>query len=101
MQCLSVGPRCGNIAGAGGASRVLSPRGGDCGKILMPPTTPPPPPTTTMTMVLNRRRPAREQVRATSCFHAPEELAEDRAKNVSLGYCEKIFQEQSTKRRSP
>lgn len=46
--------------GSGCASRALSPRGGDCGKILMPLTTPPPPPpppmtTTTMTMVLNRR----------------------------------------------
>lgn len=41
-QCLSVGPRCGNVGESGCASRAeaTGPRGGDCGKILMPLTTP-------------------------------------------------------------
>lgn len=65
MQCFSAETEVWQHRESGCASRSLDPRGGDCGKILMPLTT-----------VLNRRRPgpgtsSRAQ---TSCFHAPGEF---------------------------
>lgn len=62
-QCFSAETEVWQHRESGCASRSLDPRGGDCGKILMPLTT-----------VLNRRRPGTSSRAQTSCFHAPGEF---------------------------
>lgn len=81
--------------GSGCASRALGPRGGDCGKILMPPPT-----TTTVTMVLNRRRPAREASSRDFLLSRSRSLGETSRRSVSLGRRQKILR-RPTRRRSP